>query len=90
MSYDGGETWAEDYTINDDLHYVCDMGYPASVELSDGSILTVYYQRAHGENPTSVLCSTWHLGDNAGGDEALQAFIKLDREMAERRRLEEQ
>lgn len=88
VSYDGGETWTEDYTINDDLHYVCDMGYPASVELSDGSILTVYYQRAHGENPTSVLCSTWHLGDNAGGDEALEAFLKLDREMAERRKTE--
>lgn len=88
VSYDGGETWTEDYTINDQLHYVCDMGYPASVELSDGSILTVYYQRHPGENPTSVLYSVWHLGDNAGGDEALEAFMKLDREMAERRRSE--
>ena len=86
VSYDNGETWTEDYTINDQLHYVCDMGYPASVELSDGSILTVYYQRAPEENPTSVLCSVWHLGDNTGGDEALQAFLKLDLEMKERRK----
>jgi len=86
VSYDGGETWTEDYTINDDLHYVCDMGYPASVELSDGTILTVYYQRAPGENPTSVLYSKWRLGDNAGGEEALEAFLKLDAEMKERRK----
>jgi len=85
VSYDNGETWSEDYTINDQLHYVCDMGYPASVELSDGSILTVYYQRFPGENPTSVLYSKWHIGDNSGGEEALEAFLKLDREMAERR-----
>ena len=90
VSYDGGETWAEDYTIDDRLDYVCDMGYPASVELSDGSILTVYYQRWPGENPPAVLCGTWKLGDNAGGDEALEAFLKLDAEMKERRRLEEQ
>ena len=88
VSYDNGETWTEDYTINDQLHYVCDMGYPASVELSDGSILTVYYQKAPGEGPTSVLCTTWRLGDNAGGDEALEAFLKLDAEMKERRKIE--
>ncbi len=90
VSYDGGETWTEDYTVDDRLDYVCDMGYPASVELSDGRILTVYYQRWPGENPPNVLCSTWRLGDNSGGDEALEAFLKLDAEMKARRRLEEQ
>lgn len=86
VSYDGGETWTEDYTINDKLDYVCDMGYPASCELSDGTILTVYYQRWPGEGPTSVLYSKWRLGDNAGGEEALEAFLKLDAEMKERRK----
>lgn len=90
VSYDNGESWAEDYTVNDRLDYVCDMGYPASVELSDGSILTVYYQRWPGENPPNVLFTKWRLGDNAGGEEALQAFLKLDAEMAERRKKEQE
>lgn len=89
VSYDGGETWAEDYTINDRLEYVCDMGYPASVELSDGSILTVYYQKWPGDGMPGVLYTKWHLGDNAGGEEALNAFLKLDEEMKERRKKEE-
>ncbi len=86
VSYDGGETWTEDYTINDNLPYVCDMGYPASCELQDGSILTVYYQPWPGEGNTSVLWTKWRLGDNAGGDEALEAFKKLDAEMEELRK----
>ncbi len=90
VSYDGGETWSEDYTINDKLDYVCDMGYPASVELSDGAILTVYYQKWPGEGMPGVLYTKWRLGDNAGGDEALDAFLKLDAEMKERRKKEEE
>ena len=85
VSYDGGETWTEDYTINDRLPYICDMGYPASCELLDGSILTVYYQPWPGEGHPSVLWTKWKLGDNSGGDEALEAYKKLEAEMAERR-----
>jgi hypothetical protein len=84
-SIDGGETWTEDYTINDRLPYICDMGYPASCELLDGSILTVYYQPWPGEGHPSVLWTKWKLGDNSGGDEALEAYKKLEAEMAERR-----
>ncbi len=61
VSYDGGETWSEDYAIDDRLRDNCDMGYPASVELDDGSILTVYYQELPGEWWTSLACSRWNL-----------------------------
>jgi len=62
VSYDGGETWAEDYVLKTDFRYG-DHGYPASVELSDGSILTVYYM-AWGDDPyTSVLYTKWRLGE---------------------------
>lgn len=44
ISWDGGETWSEDVEIsrapND-----WDVGYPSTVELSDGSLLTAYYQK---------------------------------------------
>ncbi len=59
VSYDGGETWTEDYVINDEAMY--DHGYPATVELSDGSLLTVYYQPYPGDGPCSVLHTKWRL-----------------------------
>ena len=63
VSYDGGETWTEDYMLDDRIRGQHDMGYPASVELSDGSILTVYYQCLPGEWWTSVLYTKWRLNE---------------------------
>lgn len=64
VSYDNGETWTEDYCLYDFAENNVqqkDMGYPASVELSDGSILTVYYQCLPGQWHTSVLYTKWRL-----------------------------
>lgn len=62
VSYDNGETWTEDYMI-DDLIPVKqhDMGYPSTVELSDGSLLTLYYQAWGDEDMCSIICSRWRL-----------------------------
>lgn len=60
VSYDGGETWAEDYELNADVPYN-DLGYPATVELSDGSLLTVYYQCWPLDDWCSVLYTKWSL-----------------------------
>lgn len=60
VSYDGGETWAEDYELNADIPYN-DLGYPATVELSDGSLLTVYYQCYPLDDWTSILQTKWSL-----------------------------
>jgi hypothetical protein len=43
ISRDGGESWDVDIVLTDDAGNA-DLGYPASVELGDGSILTVYYE----------------------------------------------
>jgi len=59
VSRDGGETWPEEYIIKGADYN--DIGYPCSVELSDGSILTVYYQHADGESYPSLLWSRWEL-----------------------------
>lgn len=64
VSYDNGETWTEDYMLNDKLDFFCDMGYPCTVELSDGGLMTVYYQKWPGDWWTSVLYTKWRLGDN--------------------------
>ena len=44
ISYDGGENWDTDYVLYDGASSL-DLGYPASVERRDGTILTVFYER---------------------------------------------
>ncbi len=53
LSGDAGETWHSDYILRDD-GLDSDLGYPSSVELADGSIFSVYYQK---ENSTADKCS---------------------------------
>ena len=61
LSHDGGATWAHDYILRDDGPD-WDLGYPASVELADGSILTVYYQKvASTEEKCSLLWTRWRF-----------------------------
>ena len=55
-----GQTWDEDCILRDD-GLDGDLGYPCSVELADGSIFTVYYQRLPGDRKTSVLWTRWRL-----------------------------
>lgn len=61
ISYDSGKTWSEEYILNSAPDW--DMGYPASVELNDGSILTVYYQKYANDTSASILCSRWFLSN---------------------------
>ncbi len=61
VSYDGCRTWDTDHPI--DL-YPCvntDLGYPASVEMEDGSIYTVYYQVERKGEQTVLMGTHWRL-----------------------------
>lgn len=60
ISHDNGRTWSEEITIGPEAPN-WDMGYPSSVELSDGSVLTVYYQRWANDNYNSVLYTIWNI-----------------------------
>ena len=61
LSFDDGETWRYDYILRDDGPHP-DLGYPSSVELDDGSILTVYYQRPRSvDDKCALLWSRWEL-----------------------------
>lgn len=66
VSWDNGLTWSEDYDL-DHRAVGSDLGYPASVELDDGSILTVYYQKYYDEaadkydEKCSILYTRWTL-----------------------------
>lgn len=60
VSYDGGMTWEEEHAIDVNTDNG-DLGYPATVELDDGSLITVYYQIYPGDKKTSLLYTKWSL-----------------------------
>ena len=69
VSYDEGETWELDICINDQSPDG-DLGYASTAELSDGSLLTAYYQKYVDENgkadtKTSLLYTKWRLPERS-------------------------
>ena len=67
VSWDEGATWPMDICI-DDQAPDWDLGYPATVELADGSLMTVYYQKyvdenGNADNKASLLYTVWNLPD---------------------------
>ena len=60
LSADGGESWDYDNEIilRDDAPSG-DLGYPASVQLDDGSILSVYYQQEKRSEKTCLMATQW-------------------------------
>lgn len=65
FSDDGGKTWDMDYVIDTDAPSD-DLGYPASAELADGSILTVYYQKPAVDEPCTIMYTRWQLPERKG------------------------
>lgn len=60
VSWDEGATWERDIVLRDDGPSG-DLGYPASVELNNGHILTVYYQRPDADAPSCIYSTEWTL-----------------------------
>jgi hypothetical protein len=60
LSRDEGATWQHDCIIRDDGPDG-DLGYPSTVELADGSLVTVGYQKAAEGEKCSLLWSRWCL-----------------------------
>lgn len=60
ISYNYGESWGEEIVLRDDgLNW--DLGYPATCELKDGSLITVYYQREKEDLHTGIYYTIWKL-----------------------------
>jgi sialidase-1 len=61
FSNDEGRTWHYDWILRDDGPDT-DLGYPCTVELSDGSLFTVYYQKNGSvQDKCALLYSHWHI-----------------------------
>ena len=69
ISYDNGKTWdttdntvyvASHFGDNFDTRFKrWDMGYPATVELNDGSLLTVFYMHPEEDTPAIIMQQKW-------------------------------
>ncbi|MBE6819793.1 MAG: exo-alpha-sialidase [Ruminococcaceae bacterium] len=58
ISADGGETWQTDIPICENLA-TDDLGYPSTVELDDGILVTVFYASEGEDLPCNVLQQKW-------------------------------
>lgn len=61
ISKDGGKTWDIKNEIILTIAGSGDLGYPASVQLADGSIITIYYQIDKTGEKTSLMQTHWKL-----------------------------
>ncbi len=62
VSYDFGQTWEDEYVLhNPKDERKWDLGYPSTVEMDDGSLMTVYYQRYEDDTKCSMLYTKWNL-----------------------------
>lgn len=63
VSYDFGKSWSEEYVLDERTAgaEARDIGYPSTVELDDGSLMTVYYQPVEGDKKPSILYTKWKL-----------------------------
>lgn len=60
ISRDGGHTWDTDHDLYiNGVHH--DLGYPASVELINGDILTVFYARERTDQPAVIMQVVWRV-----------------------------
>jgi hypothetical protein len=65
VSSDGGQSWSEPIVLSDD-GVTGDLGYPSTVQLGDGSLLTVWYETMSG-SPYAVLRQVrWTLACRPG------------------------
>ena len=58
LSADGGETWGDEIVLRDDAGSH-DIGYPRTVQCSDGTIVTVYYYNDHPDGERYVAATLW-------------------------------
>jgi hypothetical protein len=61
VSNNHGQTWSEPIAISSD-GTSSDLGYPSTVELSDGALLTIWYERLEKSPFAQLRQARWRLG----------------------------
>jgi hypothetical protein len=60
LSADAGKTWSEPILISDD-GTSGDLGYPSTVQLDDGSLVTVWYEQMKEPKLAVLRQARWQL-----------------------------
>jgi hypothetical protein len=60
VSADAGSTWSDPLSISSD-GASGDLGYPSTVELADGRMLTVWYELMRGSNRAVLRQARWRI-----------------------------
>ncbi len=60
LSTDHGRTWSEPVIVSGDGNSG-DLGYPSTVELDDGTLLSVWYEKMKGSRQAVLRQATWRL-----------------------------
>ena len=60
LSRDEGKTWSKEIVIADGFD-TDDLGYPSTIELDNGDLLTVYYNRESDYVPAVIMQQKWAL-----------------------------
>lgn len=60
VSEDGGNTWSEPMTLSGD-GIGGDLGYPSTVQLDDGSLVTVWYEKMAGSSKAVLRQARWKM-----------------------------
>ena len=60
VSRDDGKTWEGNYEIYHD-EISPDSGYPATVELADGTLQTIFYAHPQEDGPAVIVAQNWKL-----------------------------
>ena len=60
VSLDGGESWQKDLRLYE-TDIDDDIGYPSTIELDDGSMLTVFYASEHVDEHCEIMQVKWRI-----------------------------
>lgn len=60
MSTDGGESWKKDIRIYENTASD-DIGYPSTIELDDGTLITVFYATDGEDKPCKIMQQKWRI-----------------------------
>lgn len=61
LSSDGGESWSDEFIIYENRDTDDDLGYPSTIELDDGSLLTAFYSKELEDSPAVIMQQRWRI-----------------------------
>ena len=59
LSHDNGESWSDEFIIYENRDTDDDLGYPSTIELADGSLLTAFYSKDREDLPAVIMQQKW-------------------------------